>query len=398
MRPPTAQLLLITTVCWACETNPLDRVEPTVTQVLSAEQELPRRTVVPDTVAVWDEAFGRVMSVAPASGTRLLVIDGFAATIRELDLRSGALRSWGGRGEGPGELSDGAVSLFVNGDTAIVPDAVLGRVTRFSIETRGYRVAPIPDVRGFPAEWQITGGGDLFVAVRQGFDFATLSATGDGSMAYYAMGRDSASEVLSVVGVGSASSAQTTVPVYPDSPTWAILPDGRLVLGLTDAYRLDAIDAVSRTATTVSLACDRAGFGPREHDDIRALVGDFFRDHQLDESIVTASIDRLRLPETPPCLVRTLADSKRGHLWVQRAATGTELREMRRSTARPTGLLARLGSPVWDVFDSQIHPVARVALPRTFELGQVVDGLLYGTVTDSLGQQTAMVLDPDLVR
>jgi len=79
-----------------------------------------------------EEQFGSVGGVAPLSNGGVAVLDGQAAEIRVFSPDGTYVRTVGGKGAGPGELSFPTALAALPGDTLAVYDYRNGRITRFT--------------------------------------------------------------------------------------------------------------------------------------------------------------------------------------------------------------------------------------------------------------------------
>jgi len=87
--------------------------------------------------------FARVVAAARRPDGRILVLDGGSATVREYDAQGRFIRALGRRGSGPGEFRS-PVQLFVGvGDTLMVWDSALNRLTRFGPTAELVDVRPL---------------------------------------------------------------------------------------------------------------------------------------------------------------------------------------------------------------------------------------------------------------
>lgn len=95
-------------------------------------------------------------------GRRLYLTDFFVDAVRAFDLEGGEIRAFGSEGQGPGEFYYPAVVGLSGGDSVVVYDARLRRVTILDGAVRGSRIFTVPsEVGRYAGAVGVLAGGHL---------------------------------------------------------------------------------------------------------------------------------------------------------------------------------------------------------------------------------------------
>lgn len=92
-------------------------------------------------------AFGCITDVILVDGGRVAVADALASQVHVFTLAGEHVASLGGPGEGPGEFSDVSQLQFIGGDSVLIWDRDLRRLSRFHLEERFIDTRGLGDVR-----------------------------------------------------------------------------------------------------------------------------------------------------------------------------------------------------------------------------------------------------------
>lgn len=113
--------------------------------------------------------FSEIAAVVRLSDGRIVVGDGASGTLRFFDARGTALGIRGGRGEGPGEYQELSHISIVSGDSIVVMDAVLQRVTVLGPDGVFVRSAQLSaaQVGGYATPHGLLEGGSILVSVSE---------------------------------------------------------------------------------------------------------------------------------------------------------------------------------------------------------------------------------------
>lgn len=335
-----------------------------------------------DPESVGGHPFGRIASLALDRDGSVLVLDALSRSISTFNLSGQAVRSFGARGRGPGELED-PVAMFLGSDSIIwVADARLGRFTLFEHDGSpvGTRRAGGPPPFSPPTFGMDADGSLLFV----GLDFER------GTMEEPAVALVQAS-----IGAASVQARKVTplpsvrwprvyrysnpavtllirVPFTPE-PVFGLDPKGDLWFGSGAEGTVRRLDPVGGSWSR-AVGAD-PGAVPVSNDDLdRALSGNRDID-ELREAGGDAALNEFRalIPSTKPALSTMFFDDQ-GRMWlVHPSRLGPSQHHLR-------------------VFDVDGNPVGSldvplVANPRPFVRGH----WLIGVSRDALDRETVLV-------
>lgn len=266
-------------------------------------------------------SFGRIVSITMDDEENLYVLDGQAAEVRMFDRSGEYVRTIGGRGEGPGELSSPhAVALDEEG-RLWVADRGNRRYTVFDRAGRVIRSLPSP-LQGVVARGQLrVEGGSVY-------DFGALQRReeSDGGLRIEGLGpglvRFEVGEELvatdtipmgmhTVPGFrGSSGGTSFTMrPPFAAEQVFDVGPGGRLWVGISDEYVIQLLASHQDTVHAVSRPVDRPRFDPGSARDLQEWA-----DAVTEQGFEG---DMALLPEGYPFFNRLVA-SDDGFLWVYR--------------------------------------------------------------------------------
>lgn len=132
--------------------------------------------------------------------------------------------------------------------------------------------------------------------------------------------------------------------------------------------------------------------GESDRQVVRGAAEDFFRQSGIPEPMISQAMESVRVAEFFPAYHR-FRSGPQGSLWVQRVIRPSELSEEDRGNLSAVlgnleAFLAdphlALGSPDWDVFDSDGRLLGVVTLPARFRPWKFVGEEVYGVWKDEL--------------
>ena len=340
--------------------------------------------------------FGRVVDVEVSRDGRIYALDQMAAQVRVFDSEGEYLFSFGGLGEGPGELSNhdplGALAVFADsaGDLLVV-DRVSDRLNRFTGdgEFLGYVSLEVASGTVEPIASAILPNGDHAVhrVVRDTWNGVLRVDSRDGRT------RDTLltfSLQPSAWGL-TRQDAQGRTEALMHSPLWAILPDGRLVAGRSDRSSFRVWGAGGRLEAIVRRHEENPILSESDQerylDRLMEIWETMFRDEGEAEEWIEEEIRRGRGVYIPPerlPAVTGFAAGPAGTIWV-RGARPPELMTSHVLYARPP--VREFWSRNWDVFSAEGRWLGTVVLPARFMLYRIRGRDLYGVEEDDLDVQ-----------
>jgi hypothetical protein len=316
------------------------------------------------------EMFGQIRSVDAGSDGALYILDFQARAIRVFDADGTYLRTLGGPGEGPGEISQANGVLKEPGGLLWVNDH--GKMRILGLRPDGTEVlrAPFP-VMGFGFSWH--GERD-----REGRFWGSRGEPVGGAPAgppepgvnestsriwFHAVHPETEARDSVYVGERSGRSFVTltagggwsvrSIPFAPLSTT-LVDPDGGFWATHGAEWRVVRLDARGDTTLILEAAIPRE---PVTAEDRDPLVRGWLEDGAMEEPAVRELAGAM--PDRKPALMRIFLDDQ-ARLWVQRAVFGPE------------------ASPRWDVFESDGTLVASVEPTFRPDLAGVVPRVRHG--------------------
>jgi hypothetical protein len=324
-----------------------------------------------------ETSFGRVVDALVGPGDVLYVLDAQSQTVQTFDLTGAYLGSFGGPGQGPGELAS-PYSLALDDRGQIwVADAGNRRYSVFTADGQALTSHAAP-FRGGMAR------GLVRIAQGRVWDLSMLMERSEGpngsvqmrSLGVGALGLagEDALVPFDTIPLGlwlptgltrsAGSERLTMIPPYAPNRALGFAPDGTLWVGIGDQY---AVHKVVPSGDTILIATreDTPAFPFDEGS--KARVDEWFRSTREDGFDGDASV----LPEAYPLFSRISVDDD-GLLWIFRSTPGENSTEI-------------------DVFNENGHYLGSV--PASIEIGttgtrpRIVHGYLVGTSVDQLGVQ-----------
>ena len=314
------------------------------------------------------DLFGRIMQVIRLSSGDIAVAEGLAAEIRVFDDDGGHLRTFGRRGEGPGEFANLWTIAELPGDTIVAIDPRGGRVSLFTSSGTFARSFPIPRLPGASAPNVIgwLDDGTLLIDARSR---SPSRDTRDQSTHFlYAVDRDG--EVLGTLGelagqqlgrngyaMGFSGRAEFAaggnLAWYGHSSRFELVGHNRS----GSVRRIVRVDRVPRAVTQAEIDESRTA----AEESLRGMSG--------------PAAERIRATEfasTHPVHDRVLSDEA-GNLWVERYRSDP---------------VEDSGTREWDIFDDEGRLIGFLATPGDFRITWIAAQFVLGVHSDPLGVQT----------
>lgn len=328
----------------------------------SLEEDLRIGTVEGDS----PELFGRVVDLEVDEEGRLYVLESDAGEVRVFGPDGTHLRSFGRRGQGPGELQRPVALAWGPGDRLWVVDTGNHRYSVF--DTTGVLV---DEKRRF-ADGQVAPWPGTVVK-----DGRVVDVDLRGGRIYTIHGPDgTVQDTVSVPGFESPSFVHTTESSrlsvgVPFAPRLQVRfdPRGFLWTGVSEDYRI-----VQRSLDGGdSLRVIRRVYDPVPVTDLEREAAlermAWFRDQG-------GRVDASRIPERHPAFRGFLVD-RRGYLWVEPVTPRPE-------PVTPEDLVRPLPA-VWDVFDDGGRYLGRLEAGMVLGSVRVTDTHVHGVTVDELG-------------
>jgi hypothetical protein len=332
--------------------------------------------------------FGSIAGVCVSSAGDVLVVDRQAATIRVFDRDGVLVRTLGGPGAGPGELSNTLVGCWVGpGDTVAVPDLGLYRVNRYALDGGVVGSVPFDIEAGIPIRWSMRPDGRLVAQLRfglldpsqLGLPDILLAQAPDGALEDSILGLPAGE----VIGLPSVRPRYT---MLAPQPTWALGDDGSVwVYGGRD-YRIVRYERGGSPTRIVSRVIQ-----PKPVSELDRSIIATRLEQTFPAPLIANVLGGINFAATFP-FVFALAVGPEGTLWAQRFRPPSSVRPgmldaLDFGPRDPEVFLAdvtlRLGAPDSDVFDREGRYLGVVTLPEGFEALQFDGDAIYGAWRDA---------------
>jgi len=332
--------------------------------------------------------FGEVQGIAVDSRGRIFVLDGQAQHIQVYSPDGIYEQTIGARGGGPGELRAGMAVLIGPGDTLLVPDGQNLRFNRYAPDGSSAGSFRMVLEEGRPMGFRTTASGLIAEQIRplmvpgqppieNPMDVIVLLAI-DGTVTDTLMTFPSG-ELISSGGV----------TVYAPEPAWDLTDDVQLVFGVSDEYRIERY-AGGQLERVIAMPFERRPVGDRHKEAIMSEMERRWVAAGLAAEVRTRLRDRFHIADFFPAF-GTVAAGPMGTIWVQRVKSASELSEERPESFTDTGAPAwnymDIGTPDWDVFDSEGRLLGVVTMPRRFTPRLFRGDKIYGVWRDELDVQ-----------
>ncbi len=345
-----------------------------------------------------DYLFGHVSGICVGSAGELAVVDEASSSIRVYSSEGSLIRSFGGRGSGPGELGTAlGPCLMGPGDTLLIPDLQNFRVSRYTLDGTSGRSTSFDIRRGIPVAWGVTRSGRVIAQLRYlgllgdveaGAPDALVQFEADGSVGDTLLKFEASRAV-------TMSSDGPSFEFLAPEPVWSLADDDGVLFGRTDEYRIMVHDREGRLTKILSKGHDRV---PVTEDDRRSFVRAV--EAVFPPGLVQQVMGDTQFAEYFPAFVNVQAGPS-GTLWVQHMLRPSSLSEEERERLsfgpeNPEVFLANprfeLGAPDWDVFDSGGRFLGVVVLPSRFEPVVFAGDRIYGIWRDDMDVERVMRL------
>ena len=343
--------------------------------------------VEPDLLVAQDPArpetlFGYVADVAVDDEGRMYVLDAQAQAVRVLDRRGGYVRTLGGPGEGPGELSRFAFSVLAAPDTISVMDWGQSRITRFAPDGSLHDTEPMPGAGSARTWWQSSRGKLYFRSLARFTDDQGRWLGRDALLVH--RGKETADTLLvfdyetSDLGARGAPN----VPLVVHAPSWTVLDDERIAWISLDDPRLRIHTSDGRLERVVTAAAWTPRRPTREQvEAMTSALGDKLV--MLGGSRESLDLMPVEAADPLPTLTSVRAGPD-GTVWVQRMGAVEDVHPMALNSPDPP---VAFGGPTWDVLDRDGRYLGSVDLPPAFRVVRITEDAIYGIQWDDFGVQ-----------
>jgi hypothetical protein len=332
--------------------------------------------------------FGQLAFMDVAADGTIYAMDLQAAEVKAYDAQGNYLRTIGGPGQGPGEIGQGAVFVYVDpAGGLVVPDLTNRRVNRYSAEGEATGSFPISIEAGVPTLWVMDDTGRLMAQLR-GMNVPGIEALeeGDPIVVY-----DTTGVVVDTVAMlpkgqmlAGATEQQFSMVLFAPEPVWDLATDGSVYYAMNDQYRVLVNDPAGNLTRIITRESTPKPVEERDREAILRLMQDQYRQFGLPPAQIEQILQGVGFADFYPAFGQIFLGPE-GTLWVQRIRSA---RDMAGDAGEEFEFDPQdIGSPEWEVLDSEGRFMGVVTFPDGFQPRNVQGDHVYGLWQDELDVQ-----------
>jgi hypothetical protein len=321
-------------------------------------------------------------------------MDGLAREVRVFDAQGAHVRTLGGPGSGPGEFSAQSFFVFLDDQGRVfVPDLLNQRVSMFNPAGEPAGSFPIQLQAGIPARWKVDASGRVMAQLR-GINVEGMAALeeGDPIVVY-----DTTGVVIDTVALlpkgetlQDLSEGQVSILMFAPEPIWDLDDSGTVFYAMNHQYRIMVNDPMGNLIRIITFPSERKLVGEADKSAILRLMREQMATAGAPPPQIEQFLQGVGFAENYPAFNQLLVGPGET-LWVQQARSAADLAEEAGEEEVEIDI-QDLGSPVWDVFDSEGRYLGEITLPDRFAPVTVDGDNVYGVWADELDVQYVMRL------
>jgi hypothetical protein len=335
--------------------------------------------------------FGLITYLDVAEDGTIYVMDMQARAVRAYDAQGTYLRTVGGPGSGPGELSQQAPFVFVDGGGGlVVPDLGNLRVNRYGSDGAPIGSFSLQMQAGAPTRWMMDTSGRLMAQLR-GMDVPGMAALpeGDPIVVYDTTG--AVTDTVAILPKGQMLEGLTeehfSITLFAPEPVWDLAPDGSVVYGMNDQYRILVNGPDGSLRRIISREVTRKPVEDADRNAILRLLRQQYEQFGVPPAQAEQLMAGIGFAPYYPAFAQLLVGPGET-VWVQRIRSARDMAATAGETAEfdPQDM----GSPEWEVLDAEGRYLGVVTLLDRFTPLNVRGDNLYGIWRDELDVQYVM--------
>lgn len=251
---------------------------------------------------------------------------------------------------------------------------------------------PIQVQAGLPARWNVDAAGRIMAQLR-GLPVEGVASLdeGDPIVVYDTTGVVVDTVALLPKGqtIEELSQERLSIVVFAPEPVWDLDDTGAVYYAMNDQYRILVNGPDGNLTRVITRDVEKKPVTEAEQDAIRRLMREQYTEFGVPPAQIEAIMQGVGFAETYPAfglLFRGPGES----LWVQRIRSAADMQEGVEEDVEFDP--QNLGSPDWEIFDSEGRWLGVVTLPEQFSPVKVDGDFLYGVWSDELDVQYVMRL------
>jgi len=337
--------------------------------------------------------FGLISGMDVAADGTIYVLDMQASEIRAFDGDGGYVRTFGGPGAGPGELSPQALGVFVDpaGDILVI-DMGNQRVNRYHADGAPAGSFRIEFSAGVPARWEMSEDGRLMAQLR-GIDVPGIAALAEGDPIVVYDTTGAVVDTLTVLPKGQTleelTEERVSMRVFAPEPLWDLAADGTVYTAMNDRFQILASTPEGALTRIIRRDVERKPVEEADRNAILRAMREQYEQFNVPPQAIEQIMQGIGFADFYPAFGQMFVGPD-GNLWVQR------IRSARDMTAGAEEEIEfdpqNIGSPEWEIFDQEGRFLGVVTLPDRFNPLNAQGEDLYGVWRDDLDVQYLMRL------
>ena len=337
--------------------------------------------------------FGQIVGIDVGSDGTIYVLDQQARQVRAFDAEGRYVRTIGKPGSGPGELSQLAFGVVVTpGDSLMVPDLGLQRVTRYGPDGQTIGSFPTPMTEGISVRWQARAGGQVVQQAR------IMNLPGQATQVEprdLLLLRNAQGELLdTLMELPGGQTLKMTgnsmsIRLFESEPVWGLGEDGSVYFAMNSDYSVEVHDGDGALQRIVRRPFERK---PVTEDDKQAFMKalrELFGRQGVPPQAIEQVLGNVQFAENYPAFANLMGGPGQS-LWVQRVRTAADIKEGAEFDLQDSG------SPEWDVYAQDGKYLGAIRLPDKFAPLRVIGDRIYGVWRDELDVQHVTRLHVDM--
>jgi len=335
--------------------------------------------------------FGVVTGLDIGPDGTVYVLDMQASEIRAFDSQGNYLRTFGGPGAGPGELSPQAMGVFIDpaGDILVI-DLGNQRVNRYRSDGTPAGSFRVELAAGVPTRWEMSADGKLMAQLR-GLNVPGIAALAEGDPIVVYDTTGAVVDTLTMLPKGQTLEEMTeekiSMRVFAAEPLWDLDSEGKIYTAMNDQYRI-LVNAPDGTLTRIIRRdVERKPVEEADQNAILKGIREQYEQFNVPPQAIEQLIQGIGFADFYPAFGQMFIGPG-GNLWVQRIRSARDMAASADEVAEfdPQDI----GSPEWEVFDQDGRYLGVVTLPDRFNPLNAEGNDLYGVWRDELDVQYVM--------
>lgn len=339
--------------------------------------------------------FGNIVALDVDAAGNIYVLDQQAQEVRVFGPDGAYLREMGRPGSGPGELGQATVGLMLTpGDTVLVPDGGLSRITRYSPEGEPLESTPINMAQGIPMRWDLTPERRIVSQVRT-MPFPGSETTEQHDWLLLRASDGTVQDTLLELPSGQTFQFQqggARIRLFEAEPVWALDSQGRIVYGVNSEYRLNVHTPEGTLTRIVTKPFERQPLTETDKEAFRTALREAWSNAGVPPQAMDQLMQNLGFADNYPAFAN-IYGGPAGTIWVQHVKTAEQV-----AAAGGQFTAQDVGASDFDVIDSEGRFLGVIELPDRFLPLRVRGDRIYGVWRDDLDVQHVMVLSLPALR